>query len=207
MIDINDLKLQAMVRSSAFKIKKLPMEREDVEQELYYSILCYFKEVPEEKRSMGAIRNVINQKLFKIIRQNITFEGCSTKSRSIRKELNMPQSLSQPLTNSEDNSDWGKTNLLSIFKQNPDFTCSDELAVNDSVINFKEVLTDKEKPIFVYMCMGINKPRFVCEKLYGKNSVNQKRCKTISKHMINIKNKFIEYWRNEHGKLISRRNS
>jgi hypothetical protein len=201
--NIQSEKIQAMVKTMSNKVRNLPMENADIQQELYSAIWVYFKENEPEKRTMGAVRRVINQKLYRLIRQNIKFEGCSEKSKTIRRALNMPTSLDQPIFNHEDNDRNVGFTLESVLGSKTEFNHLDYLSLIDALRVFKGTLTSTELTIFNLMLQSINKPRFICEFLYGKTNVNERKCKTISKHMINIKSKFEEYWLKQYGKRLN----
>lgn len=200
-LDVLDDRVSLLIRRKAKNVYGLPMERSDVEQELRAAVIMYCNATPEPKRTRQAIAVTINQRLFKLIREHSQFEGCSEKSRQIRKMLSRPYSLNQPIQPKSSTGE-GRTDdvtLLGLLHSELD-TQADQVMLADFTENFRNSLTDIEHTLFNLMLQGVNKPRFICEELYGHKE--EKTCKIISKHMMSIKRKFIEAWRNEYGKTI-----
>lgn len=200
-LDVLDLKVSTLIRRKSRNVFGLPMERADVEQELRAAVIGYCNATPEDKRTRQAIAVTINQRLYKLIREHSQFEGCSERSRQIRKMLSRPCSLNQPVqprTHTGENKGDDIT-LLGLLHSESD-NQGDQVMLADFVRNFRKELTEIESTIFNLMIEGVNKPRFICKELYGHQE--EKACKIISKHMMSIKRKFVQAWREDYGKII-----
>ncbi len=192
-IDVLNPKVERLVKKKARAVFNVPLEREDIEQELREAIIDYCNSFDVDKRSMGAIHNIINQKMFRLIRYYSKFEGCSNASKEARRKINNPISLQQPIKTNAD----GEISLM-LTIPNSRHVEYDEIVISDFLDTFIKKLTPTEMPIFNLMIQGFNKPRFVCQEMFDKFS--QSDAKTISKHMINIKRKFTEDWSIVYGK-------
>ena len=200
-IDVLDLRVERIIQRKARKVYDVPLDTADIEQELRMAVIDYCNATPAPQRKLSAVTVVINQKLYKIIREHSKFEGCCESSRETRRNLNRPFSLNQPvITKTRSYSDdKNETMLVCLLHSNVD-NQADQLTLRDFVHRFSERLNDTERQIFTLMLDGVNKPRFVCEELYGHRE--EKTRKTISKHMVNIKDKFRKAWSNDYGKAI-----
>lgn len=178
------------------------MEAEDIRQELCVDIIEYCGRVSIEDRSMGAIHVIINRKLYRLIRNNAKFEGCSAKSKVIRRLIANPISLDMPLRISDHHQEPNTLTLMSTIVTAPD-NHGDTVTLIDFITNFKkERLTVTEKEVFEYMLQGLNKPRFVC--LEKRGEVITRVSKTLSKHINSVKAKFRKEWLVVYGKQIER---
>lgn len=175
-------------------------EKDDIVQEATVAVLEYLRACEKEKiaPSDGAVKNVIHRHFFKLIRNNVTFEGCTEQSKHLRR------SISQPFSNNmriyDDSSDSSDT--VDLFENRPNNTESpyDLFSNADLIDKFKCILTPTESLIFEYMLAGNSKPRHICQDMYGERSLCAS--KTISNHMIKIRRKFETFWREHTGRVI-----
>jgi hypothetical protein len=90
--------------------------------------------------------------------------------------------------------------LLSIIVDENSIDFQYKIEIESFIKYFISLINAYELSIFTLMIDGINKPRYICKNLYGHT--DKSMCKVISKDMILIKQKFIECWKEEYGKII-----
>jgi len=193
--------VESLIKYKARAVYNVPMERADIEQELRVAVVDYCNKTPEDDRKMSAVAVIINQKLFKLIRDHVKFEGCSARSRRVRHMLSTASSLFTPVRRCSNVSKGGSEEVLLIHViQDAGDTHDQRLMIQDFIRYFRARLSSAELPIFNLMVEGVNKPRFVSQELHGHRQ--QQVCKSISKHMLAIKAKFREAWRDVYGKRV-----
>jgi len=201
VISVLTPQVESLIKYKAKAIYNVPMERSDIEQELRAAVVDYCNKTPEDDRKMSAVAVIVNQKLFKLIRDHVKFEGCSPRSRRVRRMLSTATSLFAPVRRCGNVSKGGNEEVLLIhIIQDASDTQDQRLMVQDFIRYFRTRLSAAELPIFDLMVEGVGKPRFVCQEIHGHHQ--QQVCKSISKHMIAIKGKFREAWREVYGKRV-----
>jgi hypothetical protein len=200
VISVLTPQVESLIKYKAKAVYNVPMERADIEQELRAAIVDYCNKTPEDDRKMSAVAVIINQKLFKLIRDHVKFEGCSPKSRRVRRMLSTATSLFTPIRHCGSVNKSGEEMMLIHVIQDASDTHDQRLMIQDFIRHFRTRLSAAELPIFDLMVDGVNKPRFVSQEIHGHR--RQQVCKSISKHMIAIKAKFRESWREIYGKRV-----
>lgn len=188
------------IHSRCRSIRIPGFEKSDIVQEAITAVLVYLRECEDAgvEPADGAVKNVIHRHFYKLIRDNVTFEGCSPQSRRVRR------SISQPLSNNiklyDDSSD--SNDSVDLFDNRSDDVQSpfDLISNEEFVEKFKDRLTPTESRIFQHMLEGHHKPRHICRAMYGE--VTLCASKTISNHTIKIRRKFEDFWYEETGKVI-----
>lgn len=200
MFSVGDDYIGKLIRQKAKRLYDVPMELDDIEQELQAVVIEYCNKTPFEKRNITHLTVLINQKLYKIVREYSRFEGCCDESKSRRRNINRPYSLNQLTNNNHYNEDGSDVSIyMNLFRSSAD-TQEEQLILNDFIKVFRSGLAKNYLEIFDLMLEGINKPRFICEELYGHR--DERMCKLISKHMLIIKNKFKDAWYAEFKRTI-----
>ena len=169
-------------------------EPEDIKQEAVVAVLVYLDECEAKgsKPTEGAVRNIVHRHIYKLIRENVTFDGCVDDTKSLKKAIRRAGSniVSTPE---------GITDLFEYFAD-PNPIANEELAADDMIEKFKSQLTPTETTIFQFMMEGHQKPREICLAMHGVVQLNTS--KTISNHTVKIKEKFAAFWLQETGKVV-----
>lgn len=196
---LEDPKVTQIVDKYSRKVYNLDMEQEDIKNELYLSIIEDMENcgVPE-KTNYGRITIVVKRKIYRLIKSNISFEGCSEAGKNVRHAISKPISLDKIIGNNGNFDEF--ITLLSIIVDENSIDFQYKIEIESFIKYFISLINAYELSIFTLMIDGINKPRYICKNLYGHT--DKSMCKVISKDMILIKQKFIECWKEEYGKII-----
>lgn len=169
-------------------------EPDDIKQETIVAVLVYLDEcgAKGEQPTEGAVRNIVHRHIYKLIRENVTFDGCVHATKSLKKAIRRAGSniVSTPE---------GITDLFDHLSDTKPLV-NEELAADEMIEKFKSQLTPTETIIFQFMMEGHQKPREICLAMHGVVKLNTS--KTISNHTVKIKQKFAEFWLKETGNIV-----
>lgn len=188
LLDIMDPRIEKMVVQIAFKGRRLPMDIVDIQQEFRLALIIYFNETPDiSKRSLGAVRNTINRKLYSLIKKHVTHEGCCEKTRKTRRDINTPFSIESVISNNLD-MEYGNSVVEKMLLDHRVEHCASDLATQQILDMFMATLNKREMVIFDAMLDGIRTPRAICESLGFPR--DEKSRKIVSKELNDLKNRF-----------------
>lgn len=186
-IDIENNDVKRMVVQASYKIKGLPMEHSDIQQELYLALLIYFEDTPIEDRTLGAVRVIISRKLYRLIRLHTKFEGCCEETRKVRRNISTPISLDQFRHSSESDCQHG-SQTCSLYLQDKSEGIDGQLIADQLLTRACSTMSEREIMIIEAMLDGHDTPRAICAVLnFNTDTATRKK---VSKEISDIRTKF-----------------